>query len=134
MKRITFMSLSLPLDAIQPFLHQSLLFPSSWYHEWLDRQRWLTLTIRATCALKVWYEHLLRDPCKMEVVLSIELICKLWSHQFDRVCFVSRRCFDSTALQCSENMIWKFCCLYICFILNLCPYDLIISTFLVYLP
>ena len=93
----------LPLGEVQPSLHQFLWSPSSSFRGWLGRQRWLRPTTRATCVSKALYEHLPKDPYKKEVFASIELICTLWNHQFDRVCFASRLCSDLIAPQCSKS-------------------------------
>ena len=68
--------ISLPLDEVQPSLRQFLWFPSSLFRGWLDRQKLLKPVTRAICASVALYEHLLKDPCKKEVFVSIELICK----------------------------------------------------------
>ena len=96
-------SIVLPLGEAQPSLHQFLWFPSSSFRGWLGRQRWSKPAIHATYVSKALYEHLPRDPYKKEVFASIELICTLWNHQFDRVCFASRLCFDLIAPQCSKS-------------------------------
>ena len=93
----------LPLGEAQPSLHQFLWFPSSSFRGWLGRQRWSKPAIHATYVSKALYEHLPRDPYRKEVFASIELICTLWNHQFDRVCFASRLCFDLIAPQCSKS-------------------------------
>ena len=102
---IYFQSIVLPLGEAQPSLHQFLWFPSSSFRGWLGRQRWLRPTTRATCVSKALYEHLPKDPYKKEVFASIELICTLLNHQFDRVCFASRLCSDLIAPQCSKSQV-----------------------------
>ena len=88
-------------------IHLFLLFPFSLFREWLDRQTSLILITRAIYASVALYERLLKDPCKKEVFVSIELICIEWNRRCDTICFANRMCSDLRDLQYSINVKGK---------------------------